>query len=302
MNFAVENWAPSYGAATEDIGADEATAEVERSVEVPEGSWTPIRPAVQPPGHIAFVDGTNRIDAQVWIDEPDGDVRPGICATYAAGAVVCDGMARVTDVRVRRGLFTASAFAEPITTGHVTYEVRASTGTIEQLAMSVIDRMRHLEAEVARAVTDAELIVLDGLLWGREDIPNAIGYIKSHRTPYLPAELNAIVSALAPGERSPLFLVTTTWTRYSWYVRLPGSTGHPWSGVVRCEANPDISPAQASALADRATAALPRFASSRHRDPRAPQNLYPIGGLERELRRRSGDARLIYRSLLAAAV
>ncbi|TML76999.1 MAG: hypothetical protein E6G04_09615, partial [Actinobacteria bacterium] len=91
MNFAVENWAPSYGAATEDIGADEATAEVERSVEVPESSWTPIRPGVQPPGHIAFVDGTNRIDAQVWIDEPDGDVRPGICATYAAGAVVCDG-------------------------------------------------------------------------------------------------------------------------------------------------------------------------------------------------------------------
>jgi len=54
-------------------------------------------------------------------------------------------------------------------------------------------------------------------------------------------------------------------------------------------------------MADLATASLPRFASSRHRDPRAPQNLYPIGGLERELRRRSGDARFIYRSLLTAA-
>ena len=301
MNFAIENWAPSYGAATEDVGAEEATADVVRSIEVPEDEWKPIRPAARPPHLIAFVDGTNRIDAQVWIDEPDGDVRPGICATYAAGAVTCDGVARVTDVRVQRGLFTSAAGAEPITTGHVTYEVRAATGTLDQLAMSVIDRMRHLEAEVARAITGVDLIVLDGLLWGREDVSNAIGYIKSHRTPYLPAELHAIVSALSPGERSPLFLVTTSWTRFSWYVRLPGSTGHPWSGVVRCEANPNMSPSDAAALADRATAALPRFASSRHRDPRAPQNLYPIGGLERELRRRSGDARFIYRSLLKAA-
>jgi hypothetical protein len=302
MRFAVENWAPQYGAAAEDVGAEELTAEVERSVEIPEDRWGPIQPTVEPPDHIAFVDGTNRIDAQVWIDEPDGDVRPGICATYAAGAVLCDGMARVSDVRVQRRLFTSSAFAQPITTGHVTYEVRASTGTTEQLAIAVIEQMRQLEAEVARAVTGAELIVLDGLLWGRADIPKAIGYIKSHQTPYLPAELNKVVSALSPGERTPLFLVSTTWTRYSWYVRLPGSTGHPWSGVVRCEANPDMASSEAAALADGATVALPRYASSRHRDPRAPQNLYPIGGLERELRRRSGDARLIYRSLLAAAV
>ena len=38
------------------------------------------------------------------------------------------------------------------------------------------------------------------------------------------------------------------------------------------------------------------------KDPRAPQNLYPIAGLERELRRRLGDPALLYRSLRAAAV
>ena len=302
MNFSVENWAPQYGAAAEDVGAEGLTAVVERAVEVPEDKWAPIRPTHEPPEQIAFVDGTNRIDAQVWIDEPDGDVRPGICATYAAGAVLCDGMARVSDVRIKRGLFTASAFAQPITTGHVTYDVVAAAGTTEQLAIAVIEQMRQLEAEVARAVTGVELVVLDGLLWGRGGIPKAIGYIKSHRTPYLPADLNAVVSALSPGERTPLFLVNTTWTRYSWYVRLPGSSGHPWSGVVRCEASPTMASSEAAVLADRATAALPRYASARHRDPRAPQNLYPIGGLERELHRRSGDARLIYRSLLTAAV
>ncbi|MGZ4206485.1 MAG: hypothetical protein ACXVQ6_01145 [Actinomycetota bacterium] len=302
MHFAIESWAPEYGASIEDLGNVESDAQVERNVEIPEDRWAPISPSIEPPSRIAFVDGTNRIDAQVWISEPDGDVRPGLCATYAAGAALCDGRATITDVQVRRGLFTASASAEPITTGQVTYEVRASTGTVDQLAIAVIERMRQLEAEVARGVTDAELIVLDGLLWGRADIPHAIGYVKSHRTPYLPAELNAIVSSLGPGQRTPLFLVSTSWTRFSWYVRLPGASGHPWSGVVRCEATPDLSPADAATVADGATAALPRFASSRHRDPRAPQNLYPIGGLERELRRRSGDARLIYRSLLASAV
>ena len=43
---------------------------------------------------------------------------------------------------------------------------------------------------------------------------------------------------------------------------------------------------------------MPRYASEPHKDPRAPQNLYPIGGLERELRRRLGDPDLLYRALL----
>ncbi len=48
-------------------------------------------------------------------------------------------------------------------------------------------------------------------------------------------------------------------------------------------------------------AVLPRFASEPHKDTRAPQNLYPIGGLERELRRRLGDQALLFRSLKRAA-
>ena len=46
---------------------------------------------------------------------------------------------------------------------------------------------------------------------------------------------------------------------------------------------------------------LPRYGSSPHKDPRAPQNLFPIGGLERELRRRLGDPLLIQRALREAA-
>jgi len=54
-------------------------------------------------------------------------------------------------------------------------------------------------------------------------------------------------------------------------------------------------------LANVTTAVLPRFASKNHKDPRAPQNLYPVGGLERELRHRLGDQQMLYRALRVAA-
>jgi hypothetical protein len=46
---------------------------------------------------------------------------------------------------------------------------------------------------------------------------------------------------------------------------------------------------------------LARYASAGYKDSRAPQNLYPIAGLERALRRRLGDAGVLYRALRAAA-
>lgn len=46
-------------------------------------------------------------------------------------------------------------------------------------------------------------------------------------------------------------------------------------------------------LANLSQMALGRFASPAYKDSRAPQNLYPIGGLERALRHRLGDPRLL---------
>jgi hypothetical protein len=301
VKFAVEAWAPDYSASVGEIGRDaDVTATVECGVEVPTASWAPRAP-VPSEQVIAFVDGISRVEAQVWIDDGE-EHRPGICASYAAGAVVCDGRATVTDVRVGRGLFTSVGSARPIVTRHATYELKPSAGDLDVLSLAVVERMRALEADVARAVTGADLVVLDGLLWGRADVPNAIGYVKSHHAPYLPAELNGIVGALASGERTPLFLIRSGGgTRFSWYARLPCPPGHPWSGIVRCEASAESAPADVAELADRATANLPRFASAPHKDPRAPQNLIPIAGLERELRRRAGNPELLYRALREAA-
>src|SRR6202022_1000005 len=93
----------------------------------------------------------------------------------------------------------------------------------------------------------------------------------------------------------------SSWTRYSWYLRLPCAITHEWAGVVRLEASADLTPSEAAELADRAALVLPRFASRPHKDSRAPQNLYPIAGLERALRHRLGDPALLYRGLCRAA-
>src|SRR5262249_25050721 len=119
---------------------------------------------------------------------------------------------------------------------------------------------------------------------------------------YLEPAEDAVVARLDAGQRTPVFRVDAQpFSRYSWYTRLPGPPGGPWAGIVRCEATGALPAAAVVARADTVTATLPRFASAPHKDARAPQNLYPIGGLERALRHRLGDAAVVYRALRRAS-
>ncbi len=113
--------------------------------------------------------------------------------------------------------------------------------------------------------------------------------------------VSGVVADLAAGQRTPLFVMETSWSRYSWYLRLPHGEGHPWAGVVRLEAPADRHLDEVVRLADTTAVTLPRFASRPHRDPRAPQNLYAIAGLEAQLKRRLGDPAHLERVLRRAA-
>ncbi|MCA9759358.1 MAG: hypothetical protein KDA27_26430 [Candidatus Eisenbacteria bacterium] len=161
--------------------------------------------------------------------------------------------------------------------------------------------LRELEIRVAKQAGEADLVVIDGSLRGRQHLESAVGYVKSHWVTYLDETTTAVIAQLAPGERTPMFGIEADWSRYSWYLRLPGGEGHPWAGVVRCEVTDQIPIDEAQRFADLTAATLPRFASEAHKDTRAPQNLYPIAGLERELRRRLGDGNLLLRGLRIAA-
>src|SRR5690606_32276594 len=125
--------------------------------------------------------------------------------------------------------------------------------------------------------------------------------IKTHRVQYLPRELATVVGRLAPGRRTPVFLLGTTWHRYTWSLKPPGPAGSPRPGAARVGTSADLPRADVSRLGRRPGLTLPRFASSAYQDARAPQNLTPVAGLERKLRGMLGDQRLLLRGLSSAA-
>ena len=299
MRFTVEAWDPDYGAQSQPDLVD-STEHVDPSVEIAAAQWRPLLPESEPAEDILFVDGVRRVDANLWIEREGRFPGFGLAATFAAGAVRCNSRAQVVAAEVRRGVFTG-ADADPVDTAMGTYDVMTTRGsTPEELWLGIQERMGDLEGEVAERYADAALIVVDGPLSHRRHVAGAVGYVKTQHVQYLPDDLRATLGTLPVGCRTPLFLTTTSWSRFSWYLRLANGTG-PAGGLVRCEVKADLAVGEASRLANLVTASLPRYASARHKDPRAPQNLYPIGGLERELRRRLGDRDLAMRALRRAA-
>jgi len=325
MRFSVDGWDPTYGMSLElEDYLGESTARVDPAVEVPANLWKPVDPDPgRPlPEALLFVDGVRRVDARVWIDDhpPNGSAAAAasaaLCASYAAGVVCCcRQQAHLVLAERRRGLFTIASHATDISTwagDYVASRTTASPTAPLAMALSQALQRRLGEIEVRAAVAaretaphgvrpDRALLVVDGPLRGRQHLPRTIGYIKSHRSSYLPAELNAVVAALGAGQRTPVFLMGTSWDRHAWYLRLPSAPGAPWAGVVRIECSADLPSGEVIELAELSQLCLGRFASTEYKDGRAPQNLYPIAGLERELRRRLGDARLLYRALRQAA-
>ena len=313
----VDAWDPSYGSSFEggaagDGPASPSSAQVDTDVEVPAADWAPIdvSAGVRCPDVVFLVDGVRRNDAGLWTAEEDGTSYAGLAASYAAGVVRCDlarGVAELVGARVARGLFTASPSAGDVQAGSVRYEVHRVSGTGEasKLPAAVQGPLTALEIDISSAARDGgtdgrDLLVVDGPLRNRRHLQRTIGYVKTQQKQYLPAALTAVVTALRPGQRTPVFHLGTVWGGWSWYLRLPGGSGAPWSGIVRVECSPDLTPAQAIELAEISGATLPRFASSAYKDPRAPQNLVPIAGLERRLRGLLGDARVLHRALTLA--
>jgi hypothetical protein len=311
MKFSVDAWDPGYGTSMEDeAGRTRSSARIEPDVERDAADWKPVEPTpVAAPTSVLFVDGVRRIDAQLWVHSASGATASlAICASYAAGVVCCTASnASVPTARVRRGVFTAAAEAAAVATSAGEYALhKVRRDDADALSLGVQSQLADVEVEVARMARESagdgeDLLVIDGPLRGRQHLPRAIGFIKTHRAEYLPAHLNAVVARLEPAHRSPVFRMGTSWDRYAWYLRLPGAAGAPWAGVVRVECAAELTAGEAVALANQSQETLCRYASVEFKDSRAPQNLFPIAGLERALRRRLGDPGLLYRALRAAA-
>ena len=301
---AVGTWAPEYGTPVAADPDQMTPADVDVDIEVRGSQWSPIVGASSPAGAVRFVDGVRRIDSRVWVQDADGVDHPGIAACYAAGVACCDDHARIEAFELRRALITGHPDAPDLwAPSFGTYVGRCvDDATDAGLSAALQDVMATLEQVVVGGTAESDLIVVDGPLRARPLNQGTVGYIKTHHTAYLSGSCAAVVRELSPGERTPLFKISSgRWTKVSWYLRLPGHVDHPWEAVARCEVLGDGPVEAAVRLADLSAATLPRFASERYKDPRAPQNLHPIAALERQLRHRLGDPALAVRALRRGA-
>lgn len=306
MQITVDAWDPSFADNPESPSRSDR-AVVRAGIELEPADWRPVDAPASGPRRIVVVDGVRRIDARVELldDTPErrGERWPGVCVSWAAGAVACDldgQVSTVAEAEVERGLFAAVSPGTDF--GYYPY-IEAASAEPGDLVNEAQRRMADLEAKMAAlCAVDAELSVLDGPLRGRTRLPNSVGYIKSHHRSYLQGDLNAVVERLRPGQRTPVFHLMSGWPRYTWYLRLPGTSSRGWAGIARLEAADELSEEAAIALADATAACLPPLGSAAHKDARAPQNLTPIAGLERRLKRMLGEPRLLLRSVRAASL
>ncbi|MBF6599568.1 MAG: hypothetical protein IVW36_03545 [Dehalococcoidia bacterium] len=297
----------TYDSVAEAVFASEDEPGITEDIEC--DSWRPLTPpAPARLPDVAFVDGVERRDARV---SAEGERMPfaGMLVSYAAGAICPARQPPLRHVSVqRRIVLTNGATAETIV-------LNASNTTIDYLpahnaeadAESIDRTLKGLRADLEAAVVrslivdGAELIVCDGRLPPIRDA-SAIGLIKTpHQLPLTRDDQLETLTRLRAGQRSPVFIRRRSdRAYYSWFVCLAdlGPLDLALSNVALIEMDDEAPRARALAAADITAALLPPYAPTAYRDPRAPQNLMPVGQLERELRRRLGDPEMMRRLML----
>lgn len=306
LSLRLDPWTPTYESAVqleEDDGA--APADVDPFVECTAEEWRPMMPSFQErPRTIAFVDGVQRIEVRV-IGDNEGKMVYGAFASVAVGAVfVREGKCAVDGETPMRVLALSDGESSPTMrvpcgnsvlefVSRSTHETASANGPVAaQLAVQNV--RRDAEIRLGEALDEAghEMVVVDGRLnWQPKRKAMVIGLVKTVHKQYLQPAQAAVIGKLPPKMRTPIFRIGRDRAVYSWYLRLTQQRpyDHPWAGVVRVETLEAIGIEAAVRLADLTACHLPSFASSSAHDARAPQNLYPIGGLETQLRHTLGD-------------
>ncbi len=319
MSLRRVSWLAEYGSSLMfDAGdAGEPSESVDMTVE--RDTWAPVTPRGEIPA-VQIVDGVRRPEESVIDDSEEGRLVFGLFGSFAVGAVRCEGgTATILDehIEVHRRylhnglgtpegmLFTAGA---PVSFAIV----REPDATdFPSLVASLNQLMLRAETHLAETLSldESAITLIDGRLRGRPRGRRTAGYVKRLHQLYVGREILDLAPGMAVGERTPLFQLGQPsgggWDtaigggqpRYSWYLRTAqlGEAYHTMTGVVRLEAPGELSLDDAVKLADETALALPRLASTPMRDPRAPQNLTPVGALEARLTHRLGDRRWVRR-------
>jgi hypothetical protein len=281
---------------------------VDTSLETEE--WKPLCPTALPlQPRIFFIDGVRRIEHRLLVEMEQQTVF-GLAGSFAIGATEIAAKACVTHQKVERvasvgGGLSIGSWSIRLPSGRAVLDfspLPVAENTPEAPLQGLQNAMRQAEAQLAQELSSTEaLVFLDGPLtfFTAAKIP-VVGFVKRLLRNYLTPEQGAILRQLAVGERTPIFLIKETrHQRYSWYCRIGVGRliDSSLTGIVRLEASSSLDLQKVRSLADLSTPLLPRFASAYGHDPRAPQNLYPIAGLENTLRHALGDPLVIRRAI-----
>jgi hypothetical protein len=304
----LDPWAAEYEGSIQ-IGDDTDPASVDVGVE--QEQWAAIRPG-PPKGapRLAFVDGVRRVEHRVLVGEGERTVF-GLLGSFGVGAVRVADVARVGHEALGRVFVTGGGLKQDPFVAYVPgrnplrFEPRSEPENDPAVPVQGLQKaMRQSEAGLAeRLSAEVDVVFLDGPLTflTANARGKVVGFVKRQLRTYLEPGAHGLLPKLDVGERTPLFLIGGKDPRYSWYARI--AWGRPiessLTGVVRLEAPAARGKEEARTLADLSARELPRFASDAARDPRAPQNLYPIGGLEARLKHRLGDPTVVRRAIEA---
>ncbi|ERN41451.1 hypothetical protein KR51_00020250 [Rubidibacter lacunae KORDI 51-2] len=287
-------------------------------------AWEPYCPQIRPalPDRIILIDGRLRVDAP-FVGRQGNVPVYGAFATIAIGAVAIDrtrGAAVYPEPPIVRRAIAFCGEKPPVTRlpalpgmhNPVVYDLRLSDrqhNDPDRPQKLVLNAMRTLEIELAGrwAREPDTLAIQDGNLVSMQQSQAILGYVKTLHKAYLAGERAEILWQLQSGERTPVFALgrdTSPNRRWSWYLRsgdvFAGRAYRGLHGVVRLELlATNVARERAIEIADWSCELIPRYASQPLRDPRAPQNLMPIGALEKHLGRSMGDRKLVRRCIQA---
>jgi hypothetical protein len=307
----IDPWQPEYGAQAE-IGLTidelpEPSVQVDPNVETDDWTHgvTPDSVAARP--RFLFIDGVRRIDCRLVIE--DGEQRAwGLLGSFGVGSVLSDAptaswhRADVHRLAVIGGGMLIDPFVVEVGAGSVTFEPLSIVDREPLAPLTALQAaMRRSEAELAGGLVEDGIILADGpLVYPFGPRSRVVGVVKRLLAAYLTGVPASLLPRLTPGQRSPIFaLGHQALDRYAWYQRIAvhRRDWHDLAGLVRCEVRMEMGLAAAVNVADIVAIHLPFFAGRSGYDPRAPQNLLPIGTLEKRLRHLLGDGALVRRRI-----
>lgn len=257
---------------------------------------------------LVFVDGVRRTECLAYVrDEETGESFEGAFVSLGAGALRIDYgklnllVESLIDHEIRRVFF----FRGSVTLG----EILGFKPVIVDGELSA-EVNRYMKEELEARVTlralkrvHADLMVCDGTLSYRLKQTPCLGFIKSIKKLFFDKKHLNLLYSLKPYQRSPIVSIhyqhgqeeKEKTDKYTWYVKLSHADG--LHGIARVEVFPQRSFEDVRRLADLSAGVLPLFASQSFQDRRSPQNLLPVGRLEKFLRLHLGAYRIIRRQI-----